>query len=265
MHQIPLLVEPDPDEPEFASVFVDVSVTGRPYRLLLDTGAARSQLPSDGFTASLPVARTDSAGSAFGADTTQDIVVIPDLDLAGLVARDLEVSRSRSGPGLLGIDVLGRYRCWFRFAAGVLELDPDAGVGVGADGQHDLVVGRRGQPYVELTWAGAAGIACWDTGASVTVVDEGFWRGHPELFEQTGVSEGTDSGGGHASTPLLRMTGPCIGQRQFAAQPAAAVDLTPVNQTVHPPMDLILGYPAISQADWFFDFPSRRWSVTNPR
>jgi hypothetical protein len=28
-------------------------------------------------------------------------------------------------------------------------------------------------------------------------------------------------------------------------------------------MDLILGYPTIRQADWLFDFPARRWTLTN--
>jgi gag-polyprotein putative aspartyl protease len=261
MHAIQLHVEPDPDEPEFASVFLDVRVAGRPYRLLLDTGAARSQLPADEFTASLREVGTDSSAGAFGADVAADVVVIPDLVLAGLVVHDLEVTRSRGGPGLLGMDVLSRYRCWFRLAAGALELNDGVGVG----GEHDLILGRRGHPYVQLTWPGASGVACWDTGASVTVVDDGFWRSRPGLFEQAGTSSGTDSGGGHASTPLLRMAGPRIGQRQFAEQPAVAVDLAAVNRTVDLPMDLILGYPAISQADWFFDFPSRRWSVTSPR
>jgi hypothetical protein len=29
------------------------------------------------------------------------------------------------------------------------------------------------------------------------------------------------------------------------------------------PMDLILGYPTLRQADWLFDFPAKRWTLTN--
>ena len=36
-----------------------------------------------------------------------------------------------------------------------------------------------------------------------------------------------------------------------------------VNSTLEYPMDLILGYPTIRQADWLFDFPARRWAVTS--
>ena len=36
-----------------------------------------------------------------------------------------------------------------------------------------------------------------------------------------------------------------------------------MNSTLEYPMDLILGYPTIRQADWLFDFPARRWTLTN--
>ena len=59
------------------------------------------------------------------------------------------------------------------------------------------------------------------------------------------------------------MTGPVIGQRAFGSHKAVAVDLAGVNSTLEYPMDLILGYPTIRQADWLFDFPARRWAVTS--
>jgi hypothetical protein len=29
-------------------------------------------------------------------------------------------------------------------------------------------------------------------------------------------------------------------------------------------MDMILGYPALREADWLFGFPARRWALTRP-
>jgi hypothetical protein len=58
------------------------------------------------------------------------------------------------------------------------------------------------------------------------------------------------------------MAGPVIGQRTFGSHKVVAVDLSGVNSTLDYPMDLILGYPTIRQADWLFDFPARRWAVT---
>jgi len=123
--------------------------------------------------------------------------------------------------------------------------------------------GPRRHVYVDVHWPGVAGRACWDTGASATVVDRGFWLAHPGLFEYIGVTAGTDASGRREETPLLLMAGPVIGQHTFARHKAVAVDLSPVNATLEYPMDLILGYPAIRQAGWFFDFPAGAWTVTS--
>ena len=90
-----------------------------------------------------------------------------------------------------------------------------------------------------------------------------FWRDHPELFEEIGPSTGTDSSGSQAQTPLLQMAGPVIGHRAFTAHRAVAVDLSAVNAGLEYPMDLILGYPTLRQADWLFDFPAKRWALTS--
>jgi hypothetical protein len=93
-------------------------------------------------------------------------------------------------------------------------------------------------------------------------VDREFWIGHPELFEQIGMSVGTDGNGEQAETPLLLMAESVIGQRMFNRHKVVAVDLSAVNRTLEYPMDLILGYPTMRQADWLFDFPAKRWMLT---
>ena len=258
MVPVRLIVQPDADDPDFANVLVDVTVAGRWYRLLLDTGAARTQLPADEYTSALPVAGEDASSGSFGGRRTESVVTITSLAIGPVKIATLEVTRSDNGPGLLGMDVLGRYCCHFRLRAGVLELEAPPGVQPG----HRLTVSRRGHPYVPVHWPGVTASACWDTGSGPTVVDRGFWLRHPGLFEQLGESTGTDSSGAQAQAPLLRMAGPVIGQRAFTSHKAVAVDLSTVNSTLELPMDLILGYPAIRQADWLFDFPARRWTLT---
>ena len=139
-------------------------------------------------------------------------------------------------------------------------MDLEAPPGIRAE--NDLLLDRRGHVYVEVHWPDASGRACWDTGSGATIVDRGFWVGHPELFEQIGVSVGTDGNGEQAETPLLLMAESVIGQRMFNRHKAVAVDLSPVNSTLEYPMDLILGYPTMRQADWLFDFPAKRWMLT---
>ncbi len=43
---MPLIIERDADEPDFATVLVDVSIAGRPYRLVPDTGGG-IEIPMD--------------------------------------------------------------------------------------------------------------------------------------------------------------------------------------------------------------------------
>ncbi len=48
-----LIIEPDPEDVEAAQVFVDGTIDGRPYRFLLDTGAARTCVQFDAYTSTL--------------------------------------------------------------------------------------------------------------------------------------------------------------------------------------------------------------------
>jgi hypothetical protein len=220
--RVPLSIEPDPDDPGCATVLVEGTVAGRPCRFVLDTDVVIGPLRA----------------------ATLEVVRVPG---AGPVPRNL-----------LGMDVLGRYACHFRLGAGVLEVEASPA----ARADQELLVGPRGHPYVGVHWPGVTAQACWDTGAGATVVNREFWQAHPGLFEEIGVSTGTDSDGTQAETPVLRMTGPVIGHRAFAGHSVVAVDLSGVNAGLEHPMDLILGYPTLRQSDWLFDFPARRWALT---
>jgi predicted aspartyl protease len=256
---VPLIIELDADDADFAAILVDAVVAGRPYRLLLDTGAARTQLRADDYTSALRPVGADESSASFGGTVTEPVVTVTDLTLGSLRLASLDVTRGeRGGAQVLGMDVLGRYRCHFRLEAGVLALDARSGTEPG----HQFVRGPRGHAYLDVHWPGVTARACWDTGAGATVVDHAFWLSHPELFEQVGTSTGTDANGDRAETPLLLMAGPVIGHRAFERHKAVAVDLARVNATLEHPMDLILGYPLIRQADWLFDFPARRWAMT---
>ena len=256
---MPLVIEPDPDDPDFATVMVDATIAGRPYRLVLDTGAAHTQLDADEYTSGLSPVGEDSSFAAFGGRVTDPVVTITDLEVGPLRVARLDVTRSERAAGnLLGMDVLRQYCCHFRLDAGVMGL----GAPPGAQAEHDLLLDRRGHVYVDVQWPDASGRACWDTGSGPTIVNHDFWVGHPELFEQIGMSVGTDGNGEQAETPLLLMTESVIGQRVFNRHKAVAVDLSPVNSTLECPMDLILGYPTMRQADWLFDFPAKRWMLT---
>jgi hypothetical protein len=265
MPSLPLILEPDPDDPDCAVPVVAVIVAGRPYRLVLDTGAARTTMAADSFTSALPAQGRDSSHGAF-APTGNPLVTVTDPRAGPMHAGELKVARADSGrlgaPNLLGMDVLRRYSCHFRFGSGVVEVGAEAGGGAGQRAEYNLWTDAACHPYVDVEWPGVTASACWDSGASITIVHREFWLAHRELFEETGTATGTDASGTRLETTAVRMSRAVIGRRQFAAHKAAVVDLTNANAAVERPMDLILGYPAWRQADWLFDFPARKWALT---
>jgi aspartyl protease len=255
--QVPLIIEPEEDEPDFASVRVDATIAGRPYRLMLDSGSSQTDLDPDDYTCGLTPVGEDTSAGVFGVPVVYPVVTITDLAVGSLRLAALDVRLSTAG-GVLGMDVLGRYRCHFRLDAAIMDVDPSPGAGL----DNELLIDRRRHPFIEVHWPGVSGRALVDTGASATVVNRDFWLAHPGLFEQIGLLEGIDAGGERAQTPLLLMAESVIGQRTFGRHKAVAVDLSPVNSAADYPMDLILGYPTLRQADWLFDFPARQWTLT---
>jgi predicted aspartyl protease len=210
---VPLVVVPDPDDPECADVLVDVTVDGRRYRMVLDTGAAHTHLVADARTAELPVVTSaDSAGAlAAGRD---DLVRVSGLEVGPIRVDSLDVVRvpgdQPGGRHLLGMDVLAPWSIGVRLAAGRLEIAADDGPDPPAEprDEQELEMDARGHSYVALRWPGASARACWDTGAGITVVDESFAQAHPQLFADAGSAYGMDSTGAQVETPIQTVAGP---------------------------------------------------------
>ncbi|MDQ2850061.1 MAG: retropepsin-like domain-containing protein [Actinomycetota bacterium] len=117
-----------------------------------------------------------------------------------------------------------------------------------------IYVGSRRHVYVTVTWpTGQTADAVIDTGASVTVVDERFAAHHPTLFTHDSMSEGTDSSGTVMQTPMVQMAAVRMLGAEFRASVAAVVDLSAANATIERKMDLILGWPILSQGTFVID------------
>jgi hypothetical protein len=234
------------------------SVAGRQLWFRLDTGAARTQIVADGDVTEPVSGLSETSAGAFGQRASKQIVTMSDLTVGDLAIGELDVVRVPTDSGqqnLLGMDVLGRFCCHFRFDTEMLELAESPT----AEADLDLTVDDRGHAYVELAWGSVTASACWDSGAGITVVDRAFLDEHPELFVAAGSSSGTDSTGASFSTPTFTLAGPAIAGVPFPSARVAVVDLGPVNKDLEFPMDVILGAPTIRRANWLFDFPARRW------
>jgi hypothetical protein len=253
-----MVVQGDPGDPDSVGVMAAGSVAGHEVMFRLDTGGARTHLVAVGELAGLLPMRSARSAGVSGQVAAQQIVTAWDLAVGDLCIPELDIARiPADGQNLLGMDVLGRYCCRFRFDAGVLEL----GDGPAAGADLGLSMDSRDHPYVELAWDGVTASACWDSGAGTTVVDKAFLDRNPELFATAGSSTGTDAGGARISTPMFSMAGPAIGGVRFPASRVAVVELGPVNSGLELPMDVIVGAPLIRQANWLFDFPARRWAA----
>jgi hypothetical protein len=262
---VPIELRDDPDDPGAAEAYVVATVAGHEYRLILDTGGARSTLPFDGLTSTFArVDLDDEPGrGALGpasADTRR--AVVPSLVLGGLEVRDLVVdlaAASSDAPTVLGLDVLRGHRLELRAAGAMLGIDTDAR----ADAERPLPLSTRSHPHVVVRWGEVEATALFDTGASVTVVDTAFAAEHPELFEPLPPSTGIDAAGNRAETPMARMAACEIGGRRFAASLATIVPIRGIRQAGDPEFDLVLGVPVIRQADWIIDLARGVWGFAD--
>jgi predicted aspartyl protease len=255
-----LIIVPDPDDPDAAEILVDGFVGGRPYRFLLDTGAAQTALAADDYTSALGVI-DEVASSGVFKPATHEVILVPSIEVGPIRAENVVVVRSPDGAlrrSLIGMDVLKGYCLHFRFDTGQVSALDAAPASVH---YQDLVMGRRSHPYVKVECGSRTAMSVWDTGASMTVVDEAFIRRVPEFFDEAGTSMGTDSTGAELETKTYVMTGATIGGHEFPPHRVAAVDLSHVNSTIEIPMDMVLGYSTLRPANWLFDFPGRRWAL----
>lgn len=256
MIDVPLETVADLDDPRLAQTFITLKVNGSPVRALLDTGARRSALvyrPGLFVTEAAAETGTGAFGAASQAQRTSASVRLAGRDLGMVECSVVPIGHPGHGD-LIGQDVLSQFRCEYRLAEGRLRLDgdlPDAVTPIHLDAGCHI--------YLDASWSGVAthANAVFDTGASVTVVDQRFFSARPELFSSTGTSAGTDASGAVVETPLAMMRGPVILQRHLSDSLVAVVNLEAANSTVEWPMDLILGWPIIRQAVWVFDHAER--------
>lgn len=256
MNGIPLVVEKDLDDPDCATVLVDGSIAGRSYRFVLDTGAARTHVVADDELARLPKRGKHQSAGVIGT-RDENLLLVPELTVGTLTWTGMEISSGDAGhPGarnLLGMDAIGTCAGRFDFVRGIWEPVP---TGIELAG-WPLHRSSRGHILMDVVWPGTTAHAYWDSGAGISVVDSGFLARHPDLFQFAGTSTGTDATGANAELPTYWVREARIGDRMFERHRAVATDLPQENGR----MDMILGYPALRQVVWMFDFPTRRWTI----
>ena len=270
-----LLLQPDPDDTEGIDVLVDGFVGDDAVRFRLDTGAGRCRVVDSESVRSLPTAGGDGGFGATGSGIPgEDEIVISRLQIGDAEIRDVVATRTPpeiDAFPLLGLSALGRWTCGFDFTARRLVLATSGG-----DEQVDwrpLELHPLGQPTVPLSFDDITVTGIWDTGASLTAIDQTFADEQSSLFEPLRESVGFDANGVEMATTIARMAEITVAGRQFEPSACASVDLGPLNEAIDrlasadgrspDPMSVILGMPVIASADWWFDFPARRWALVS--
>jgi hypothetical protein len=261
---VPLEIEPDAETPGAAVVRVTAEVDGQPVRFVLDAGAAQSQV----IQREVPVSVTDipeSSGShGLFSQPGRPMGTLGSLRLGGVHREGLNVTLAEPGNpvgNLLGVDFLDGHIWTVDFSSARLTAEPDEFAAGAADCTWwPIDRGPRGHVQLSVHWDAVVAYAVWDTGVGVTVVDAGFADRHPELFTAAGSALGCD-GVGSAETSMVILRGPRIESLRFADSLAAVIDLSEINETVERPLEMILGYPLLAQADWLVDLRDNRWSA----
>lgn len=263
MNKVAFFLRPDEDDPDAAVILVDGSVGGFSYRFLLDTGAATSSIVCDEYTSSFVQVEKRNTSGVLGT-SDQELVRVPNIEFGPIKKQNVLLYRAQAIPpveaNIIGMDFLKDFCCHFFFDEQKILLQQESALPLSF---QELRMDKAFHPYVTLHFGETKAAAVWDTGSSLTLVDMSFLQKYPALFQELSPSQGTDATGAQGETPLFLMTAPQMGNTLLSPMKVAGVDLSRVNSRTNIPLDMILGYTTLRQANWVFDFPRHQWAIIN--
>lgn len=265
MQTVTLNIHFDDETEETGIVYTDAYLNDEKVTFVFDTGCRRSSLCSSKFSEKLERIDEEESSGAFG-KSTYDLVKVDKFILESLEKKDLIFAKAREkkiDKNLLGMDILSEYSIFFSINEKKVIFDPDTLTKEKLEPifPESGVLGR--QPYIDIKCENIKVRALWDTGAGITIADISFIKQNPELFELSGETEGTDSTGTKMTTPTYQIKSLHIAGNTFKPHTIAAVDMSHVNsKSGRSPIHIVLGFNAIKQANWYFDFKNNLWGIS---
>jgi hypothetical protein len=158
----------------------------------------------------------------------------------------------------LGIDIIGRQPFAINFhPKAVLKLNasrPELPL-------TTLQVSQHGVISIPIALDAFDVHALWDTGGSLTSVEQNFIEAHPENFKPTkNYVNGVDGAGKSMLAQIFRAKKITIADHVFKDVRVVAVDLTTLRSGVHRDIQAVVGFDLIRKANWFFDPKNRLWN-----
>ncbi len=239
-------------------------------RCQLDSGASMSLIRDDEGSQSYPSVGRAQFSGASGQATTAAVIRVPDLRAGGIdlgaqtmVRVGMGFGARQNEPALIGITAFGRMRrLSFEFSAKRLR----AGAAPWGGPAYKLYRSSQGHLILPVAINGERGLALWDTGASLTVVDPQFIREHPEGFELLGSTTIRDIANQPMRAGIFRARSLKVGLYDFEDVVVAGVDSNAFFPEIRAKRlaPAILGYNLITRADWTMDLKNGRWAASKP-
>ena len=242
--------------------FVSCVFDGITETCFLDTGSAITVLANSEHFSRYPDLGRLRFKSASGVAEELERILIRTGIVDRVVFSGIKVARAQSDQEIdsaLGIDLLGRQPFAINFhdsPALLLNPRPPRQVLTGLEtNSHGLI-------SVPMAFGVTRIRAIWDTGASVTAVDQAFIQAHPEDFKATGeFMNGTDGFGHQVVVQLFRAKRIGIGARAFGNVKVVALDLSMLGQSGESQVNAVIGFNLIRRTDWYFDPQRRVWNI----
>ena len=261
MNKVKMNIVTDPEDNECAMVRIVAKVEGDEFDFLLDTGAALSRIKNCEYTLYYPKVRTKQSYSVVS--QSNDVVIrIPSLRIGSLRKDGVEFTRVDTNDqqsNLLGMNVLKDLALFFDFQNNLLDINPENRSRIKG---NDLYMDKNDHPYLSVMLKETVLAATYDTGASITIVDQAIFDTYPEHFEYVSDSKGEDANGNEVKTMTYLLTGLMIDGNLFPPHHVVVLDLAYVNGVIEKKMDMILGYSTIKYFNWWFNFLSKKWSIS---
>jgi predicted aspartyl protease len=240
--------------------YLTCTIDGVKERCFVDTGSALTIVPN-----SKRFARYTNMGafhfkSAADIEQQIDTIHVESIQIDEIAFPHVKVGRAnfRAVEKTIGNDILGKQPFAMRFRSRpTLELNAERPASAAAT----LVVSKQGLFAIPVEIGGSGMRGLWDTGESITSVDQAFIAAHPEDFKAVNkYSKGFDGAGKPLLLKAFRANKIAIAGHTFEDVYVVAADLSLLRDNLSKEIEAVVGFNLIRKGNWFFDAKNRMWS-----